>query len=265
MSIGVQSTNAAQLALQTLGRLSDAPAAGDAAAASAAAPASPAVVAGSAIQGLNANSLSAATASLNLASSITDSALSAGASISDLLDQMKSLAGQVQDGSTQGQTANSDFSALLSHISAAVSGAGFQGVNLLDGSSAPSVTIGSGAGAVTLPATNLSLGQGVITLGQTASLSTPTAAADVLSHIDESLANVDQALGPISDQSTQISAHANFVSRLSAVLSAGGDAASAPTSAEGAKLMALNVQQQLSASSSGIASAAPNVVLSLFQ
>ncbi|HUO23870.1 MAG TPA: hypothetical protein VMU59_15250 [Caulobacteraceae bacterium] len=272
MSIGVQSTNAALLALQTLGQLTD-PTSTDptttGAASSASGPASattPTVIADPALQSLSANGLDAASASLDRASSITDAALSAGASISGLLDQMKALVGGVQDGSVSGQAASGDYSALLSQISAAVSGAGFEGVNLLDGSSAPAVTVGSGtSGQVTLTATNLSLGSGVITLGSATSLSASTV-SDLLGDIDASMANLNQALAPIGDQSSQIAAHASFVARLSTVLSAsGGASASAPTSADGARLMALQVQQQLSATGASIASAAPSVILSLFQ
>jgi flagellin len=264
MSIGVQTTNAALLALQTLGQLNNPASADDATASTAAAavPTSSSVIADSAV---SASSLGLASASLDRASSIADAALSAGQSVADLLDQLKSLAGEVQDGSVAGGAANSDYSSLLGQIGAAVSGAGFDGVNLLDGSASPAITLGAGtSGQVTLAAPNLSLGGGVITLGAASTLSTAASAADVLSNVDASLANLAQALGQISDQSSQISAHANFVARLSAVLSTGGDAASAPTSADGARLMALQLQQQLSLGGN-IASTAPNVVLSLFQ
>ena len=246
MSIGVQNTNAALLALQTLGRLNDAATSGDAAAASSASTsaaasttASPAIATGS-IQGVSADGLGQASASLDRAASITDAALSAGKSVSDLLAQMKTLAGQVQDGSTSGDAANSSLSNLLQQISATISSAGFDGLNLLDGSATPSVTVGAGtSGQVSLAASNLSLGGSVITLASVSTMSTASAAAAVLNDVNTSIENVNQTLGQISDQSRQISAHASFISRLSDVLSASGDSTSTPTSADGAKLMAL--------------------------
>ncbi len=269
MAIGVQNTSAALLALQTLNRLNDPSQnsqAGAAAPLGQGSDASPSVIADSGAQALSADSLGAVTASLDKAASITDAALSAGQSVSDLLSQMKALVGAT-DGSTPAAGAGGDFASLLQQLSATVSGAGFDGVNLLDGSAGPSVTVGSGSGAaVTLATQNLSLGGPVITLDANASVTTQTAAANVLTSIDASLANLGAALGQIGDQANQIQAHAGFVSRLSDVLSLSADPnAAPPTSADGARLMALQVQQQLAAQGGSIANANAQVVLSLFK
>ena len=276
MSIGVQNTSAAVLALQTLNQLNESAQAGGSsqsgqAGAAASSPSvgagsSPSVIAGASGQGLSVDALGTASASLDRAASISDAALSAGQSVSDLLTQMKALAGQVQAGSVSGTQANSGFGDLLQQLNATVSGAGFDGVNLLDGSSGSGVTLGAGtAGQVTLAASDLSLGGPVITLGATATMSTQTAAAGVLNTIDASLSNLGSAMDQIGGQSRQIAAHAGFVSRLNGVVSTGGASSSAPTSADGARLMALQVQQQLSQQGGSIANASPSVVLSLFK
>jgi flagellin len=270
MAIGVQNTSSALLALQTLNRLNDASQSGQADAAEPAAEASaasPSVLPAAGAQALSADSLGAVTASLDRASSITDAALSTGQSISDLLSQMKALVSAGDGGATSGADANNGLSSLLSQVSAAVSGAGFDGVNLLDGSAGASVTVGAGtSGALTLATQNLSLGGSVITVSANADVSTQTAAASVLNDINTSIANLDGALGQIGVQARQIQAHASFVSRLSDVLAQGANAATAPpTSADGARLMALQVQQQLASQGGAIASANPQVLLSLFK
>jgi flagellin len=225
--------------------------------------ASPSVIAGSGAQTLSVDNLGAVSAGLDRASSITDAALSAGQSVSDLLSQMQALVG----GGSSGSGVSDNLSSLLSQLSATVSGAGFDGVNLLDGSAGSSVTVGAGtSGAVTLNAQNLSLGGPVITLSADATASTQTAAAAVLNDIETSLANLSAALDQIGNQSQQLQAHASFVSRLSDVVAQGADSStSAPTSADGARLMALQIQQQLAAQGGSIANSNPQVLLSLFK
>ena len=268
MAIGVQNTSAALLALQTLNRLNDPSQSGQADAAASLGDTSqsgPSVIAESGAQALSADSLGTVTAGLDRAASITDAALAAGQTVSGLLDQMKTLVSG-GDGAS-GAGVNKDFASLVSQLSAAVSGAGFDGVNLLDGSAGSSVTISSGpGGAVTLAAQNLTLGGPVITVGAASTVSTQTSAAEVLAGIDASMANLSTAMGQISDQSRQIQAHAAFVSRLSDVLALGAGADVAPpTSADGARLMALQVQQQLATQGGSIANSAPQVLLSLFK
>lgn len=270
MAIGVQNSSAALLALQTLNRLNDSSQSAQTGAADNAGQgldASPSVLADTGTQALSLDSLGALSAGLDKAASITDAALSAAQSVGDLLGQMKTLAGAVGDGSTSGAEAEGPFAGLLQQLSAVVSNAGFNGVNLLDGSAGASVTVGAGsAAAVTLATENLSLGGPVITLGADTSVSTQTQAANVVRSVDASLANLSAALDQISAQSNQIQAHSGFVSRLSDVLalSAGSDIAP-PTSADGAMLMALQVQQQLATQGGSIANANAQVVLSLFK
>lgn len=256
MAIGVQTTNTALLALQTLNQLNQPSQSGQAAGAAPSgdgADAGVSVVADAGAQALSVDHLGAVTSGLDRASSITDAALAAGQTVGDLLGQMKALAG---GGSQQ------DFASLLTRISTAVSGAGFDGVNLLDGSAGPSVAVGSGSGgAVTLAAYDLTIGGPLITV-DSASQNT---SADVLTGLDASIANVGQALGQIGDQQRQLQSHALFISRLSDVLALGSGANAPPTSADGARLMALQVQQQLAAQGGGIANSAPQVLLSLFK
>ena len=267
MSIGVQNTSAAMLALQTLGRLNDTTQSGQAGQtgqAGSSTDSQASVVTSASISSLGSDGLSAASSNLDKASSIIDTAISGGTTVGDLLAQMKTLAGQVQDGSTSGSDASSGFADLLQQLKSAISGASFDGTNLLDGSTGAQVTVGAGTGGqVTLNAENLSLGGSIVTLSASATMSTASSAANVMDSIDSSLANLSKALDDLGGQSRQITAHSAFVSRLSDVLSLTGT--STPDSADSAKLMALNVQQQLQLQGGGIANANSNVLLTLFK
>lgn len=222
-------------------------------------------------QQLDINGLASVTQSLNRASSIADVALSAGQSVADLLNQLKHTALSAQDPQldpTSRQSLNTDFTGLLQRITTTLQSASFDGANLLDGSSGNLNFLASADAtqSVTLPARNLSLGGGVITLSSTASVSTAAAASLMMSQIDASIANVTSALADIGDQSKLISAHNTLVQNLSNVLQAGeGDLVNADTAADSARLAALRVQQQLSQQSLSVANSMPSVLLSLFR
>src|SRR5580693_2401720 len=75
--------------------------------------------------------------SLNNGSSLIDTAMSAGQSISDLLIQLKQQALSASDTSldtTSRQALNASFTALLGQITTIVQGATFNGSNLINGS-----------------------------------------------------------------------------------------------------------------------------------
>lgn len=217
------------------------------------------------------NSLSAVTQSLNRASSISDVALAAGQQVSDLLTQMKSDALSAQDPQldTPSRAAlNSDFTGLLQRITTALNSASFDGANLLNGSSGNMSFLASADAtqSITLPAENLSLGGGIITVGVTASITTAAAASAMMAQIDASIANVGAAMANIGDQAKLVGAHNTLVQNLSDVLQTGkGDLVNADTASDSARLAALKVQQQLSEQSLNVANSMPSVLLSLFR
>jgi flagellin len=217
------------------------------------------------------NGLGAVTQSLNRASSISDVALAAGQQVADLLTQMKNDALSAQDPQldTPSRSAlNTDFTGLLQRITTALNSASFDGANLLNGSSGNMSFLASADAtqSITLPAENLSLGGGVITVGATSSISTPGAASAMMAQIDSSIANVGAALANIGDQAKLIGAHNTLVQNLSNVLQTGrGDLINADTASDSATLAALKVQQQLSEQSLNVANSMPSVLLSLFR
>jgi flagellin len=275
MTISVQNNSSALLALQNLNRTTDQLAQTQeriSTTLEVAQPSdNPVVWATAQGQQIDINGLASVTQSLNRASSISDVALSAGQSVVDLLNQLKQTALSAMDPQldpTSRQSLNTDFTGLLQRITTTLQNASFDGANLLDGSSGNLNFLGSAdaSQSVTLPAKDLSLGGGIITLSSTASITTAAAASLMTSQIDASIANVTSALADIGDQAKLVSAHNALVQNLSSVLQTGrGALVNADTAADSARLAALQVQQQLSQQSLNVANAMPNVLLSLFR
>jgi len=231
----------------------------------------PAVWATAQGQKVDINGLASVTQSLNRASSISDVALSAGQSVVDLLNQIKKDVLSAQDAQldTAGrQSLNTDFQGLLQRITSTVSGASFDGVNLLDGSTGDLsfLATADASQVVTLPAENLSLSAAIITLSSTATIGTVQAASALMAQVDASIANVTSALANIGDKAKLITAHNVLVQNLSDVLQTGmGALTDADTAADSARLASLNVQQQLGEQSLNVANSMPQVLLSLFR
>ena len=216
--------------------------------------------------------LTAVKQSLDRATSIADVALSAGESISDLLNQLKEKVVAAKDGSLKTQSRqllDNDFKALLRALSSQVNNAAFDGGNLLNGSLTSGIQFLANADAssfVTLTAKNLSLGGTIIELALSDSLLTLTGATQALTRLDDSITQLNAALGSIGAQAKQIEAHNGFVSKLMDTLESGiGNLVDADLAKESARLQALQVQQQLGAQSLSIANQAPQIILSLFR
>lgn len=275
MTISVQNNSAALTALQNLNRTNDQLANVQQEIATTLAVAqpkdNPAVWATAQGQKIDIDGLAAVTQSLNRASSISDVALSSGQSVADLLNKMKQDALSTQDPQldpTARQAYNTDFQGLLQRITTTLANASFDGVNLLDGSGGNLrfLATADASQVVTLPAQNLSLGAGIITVSSTATIGTAQAASAVMAQIDASIANVTTALATIGDQAKLIGAHNTLVQNLSTVLQTGmGDLINADTEADSARLAALQVQQQLGEQSLNVANSMPSVLLSMFR
>ncbi len=216
--------------------------------------------------------LTAVKQSLDRASSIADVAMTAGASISDLLNEIKAKVVAAQDPSldTISRAAiDTDFRALLRQISDATANAQFDGANILDGSLPSGIQFLANADAtnfITLSSQDLSLGGSLITIASTATLQTITNAAMILTQIAASIANVNAALGDVGAQAKQIEAHNTFIAKLSDVLAGGiSNLVDADMAKESAQLQALQVRQQLGVQALSIANQAPQVILSLFK
>ena len=216
--------------------------------------------------------LNAVQMSLDRATSVADVALSAGETISDLLNQLKEKVVAANDESLKTQSRellNDDFQALLGSIAQAIQNAEFDGANLLDGSLTNGVRFLANAEAdafVTLSTRDLSLGGGIIDLTLSSNLLNMTDAAAALTDLNNSISQVNSALGALGSQAKQIEAHNGFVSRLMDTVESGiGNLVDADLAKESARLTALQVQQQLGVQALSIANQAPQVILSLFR
>ncbi len=216
--------------------------------------------------------LTAVKQSLDRASSISDVAMTAGQSISDLLNEIKAKVVAAQDPSldTISRAAiDTDFRALLRQISDATANAQFDGANILDNSLPAGIQFLANADAtnfITLSGQDFSLGGTIITMSATSTIQTVTNAAMVLTQISNSIANVNAALGDIGAQAKQIQAHNTFISKLSDVLEGGiSNLVDADMAKESARLQALQVRQQLGVQALSIANTAPQVILQLFK
>ncbi|MEJ2816641.1 MULTISPECIES: flagellin [unclassified Caulobacter] len=217
------------------------------------------------------SALNAVKMSLDRATSITDVALAAGESVSDLLTQMREKVVAAKDTSLSTQSRNSlnaDFQSLLKNMTQVINSATFDGANILNGSEPSNITFLADADAatvITLNLQNLSLSSTINTLSLNDKINTQTLAASVLSRLDATMTAVNQAVGSIGSQAKQIEAHNTFVSKLNDVLETGvGNLVDADMAKESARLQALQVKQQLGAQALSIANQAPQIILSLF-
>ncbi len=209
--------------------------------------------------------------SLDRTGSTVDVAIAAGSAISDLLIDMKEKALAASDETlTTAQRAafSEDFKALRDQIDTIVSNAEFNGVNLINGSTAEITAFADADGnsVITVQDENLSLGGGVVTIAATASLDTATNASALVSTIETSLTNLNQALARLGTSSKALTIHSEFVTKLRDSLEKGvGHLVDADMAKESAKLQALQTKQQLGVQALSIANQAPQVINSLFQ
>jgi flagellin len=216
-------------------------------------------------------SLGAVKSSLDRATSIADVASSAGATISDLLVQMKANVVAALDPSIDTASRNaldSAYKAELRQITSIVQNASFDGANLLNGSVAQIKFIANAdaTGFITLSSQNLSLGGSLITVPAASSITSVATASIALAQLSASITNTNAALGNLGSQSKEISNHNLFVQKLSDQLTTGiGNLVDADLARESARLQALQVQQQLGTQALSIANQAPQIILSLFK
>ena len=208
--------------------------------------------------------------SLNRANSTVDVAIAAGGAISDLLVDMKEKALAASDTSltaTQRAAFNEDFKALRDQISTIVSNAEFNGVNLINGSTAQITAFANADGTsdITVLDENLSLSGAIVTLTSTASLGTATIASGLIGTLETSLTNLNQAPARLGTASKALTIHSEFVTKLRDTLESGiGNLVDADLAKESAKLQSLQTKQQLGVQALSIANQSPQIINQLF-
>jgi len=209
--------------------------------------------------------------SINRGVSTVDVAISAGQSISDLLNDLKgkALAGADASLDTASRNAlNADFTALRDQITTIVQNASFNGTNMVDGTTANFQALASADGTrkITVGGQTLSLGGSIVTVQSTSTISTAAKASTMVGTLNLSIQNVNGALAKMASGVKKFTIQATFVSKLVDTLNAGiGNLVDADMAVESAKLQSLQVKQQLGIQALSIANAAPSITLSLFR
>ena len=213
--------------------------------------------------------------SLQRAQSTVDVAISAGQTISDILNQIKSKALAGADTSldtTSRKALNNDVSALINQIQKITSTADFNGTNIIKTGGASIYALANAAGTTRLTVQGLALGVSGsssttgITFTASASFTTATTAATFLSLVNTSINQVNASVAKLGTGSNALATHLTFISNLQDSLTQGiGNLVDADVAKESANLTALQTKQQLSIQALSIANSSKTALLGLFR
>ena len=220
----------------------------------------------------NSNSLDAVIQSLQRAQSTVQVATSAGTSVSNLLNQLKTIALSASDtslDSTSLKAYNTQFTSVLNQINQVVNNSDFNGVNMIKsgGTTVFALATASG-GQLTVQAESLALGGANMGAGLTltSTLGTATTAAAMGTTVQSAITAVNAALGKLGTGSTALQNQLTFVQNLQDTLDTGvGNLVNANLGKESAQLTALQTKQQLGIQALSIANQSSSVLLSLFR
>jgi flagellin len=215
-------------------------------------------------------SLDAVRASLQRGQSITDVALAAGETVTDLLGKMKEKMLAASDTSlntTSRKALNDDYLNLKRQIDRAVGAADFNGINLISSGSTGQIRALANANATdTIDVDHVDLSTtGSALSGMRADLlGGPVSAAD-LKAMSGAIDNVTSALSSLGTRSYALETHMSFIDKLQDTLDASvGRLVDADMAKEATKLQALQIKQQLAIKSLSIANSGPSYLLKLF-
>jgi flagellin len=213
------------------------------------------------------------TESADKATAQVDTAIAAGESVMDLLNQMKgkALAGSQAGLSASAQEAlDADFTQLRDQITSVVANASFDGQNMTNGAAAinAATSLGDSAGGniITVDGANIGLGGTINTVTATSDVSTAAAATTALGLVNSSITNLGTQIAKWGSGAKRLDTHKQFVSKLQDALTAGiGAMTDADLAKESAKLQSLQVKQQLGVQALSIANGSAQTALSLFR
>ena len=217
-------------------------------------------------------SLDAITQSLQRGQSTIQVATSAGTSVSNLLNQLKTLALTASDTSldaTSLAATNTQFKSVLGQITQIVSNSDFNGVNMIKhlGTTINALATASG-GTITVAAQDLSLGSATImgAVSAASSIGTVAAATAMVISVQTAITKTNSALGQLGTGATALQNQLTFVQNLQDTLDTGiGNLVNANLGKESAQLTALQTKQQLGIQALSIANQSSSVLLSLFR
>ena len=214
------------------------------------------------IKGLDAIALSIANGV-----SVTDVAITAAESISDLLVEMKAKAIQANQSSlnsAQSLALDLDYQAMLEQLNTVVSSASFNGINMVNNSLSADLNILIKTDGTTTTVNRADLRTSALSIN-TSSIADLSNAQAALGLLDAAIDTVNLALASFGSDFRKLDIQEVFTIKLQDVLVAGvGNLVDADLAKESAVLQSLQIQQQLGVQALGIANANPQIILSLF-
>ena len=216
------------------------------------------------------SALDSVKSSLQRAQSTVSVAVSAGQTISDLLNQIKTnvLAGTDTSLDTTSRNSLSQTTqALVQQVVKIVANATFNNVNLIKTGGTTLQALANTTGSkFTVAAASLQVGGANITFTANASFTTATTANTLLSLVNTSITNVNAATAKFGTASNALTTHLNFISTLQDTLTAGvGNLVDADVAKVSAQLTALQTKQQLGIQALAIANSSKSALLGLFR
>jgi len=234
--------------------------------------------------------LKAVSSSLSRAKSVTDVAVAGAEQVSDVVNQMKTLAKQASDEGISADSRaayNKDFVALRDQIDTIVDSSSFNGTNLLKTGGGSVTALQSLNNKAATPATDtyapdtLTVANQTMELAATETKATTATngvlgkdsqianAADakaMVSTLDTLGSSINTKLSTLGSASRKIDAQQSFAGKLSDTIESGiSNLVDADLAKESAKLQALQVKQQLGVQALSIANQAPATITSLFR
>ncbi len=219
----------------------------------------------------NSMALDAVIQSLQRAGSTIQVATSAGTSVSNLLNQLKTLALTASDTSldpTSLAATNSQFKSILGQITQIVGNSDFNGVNMIKSGGTTIFALATATGGqITVAAEDLSLGSTNLgAVSAHASIGTTALATAMVASVNAAITKVNSALGVLGTGATALQNQLTFVQDLQDTLDTGiGNLVNANLGKESAQLTALQTKQQLGIQALSIANQSSASLLSLFR
>jgi len=211
--------------------------------------------------------------SIQRGQSTVDVAISAGETVSDLLNQMKAKALAAADTSldTNSRTAmGNDFTALRNQIVKTIANAAFNGTNLLKTAATSLFSLASADGQSKLTVAAQVMGIGAagsaITVTVNTTFTSATTASAMVGVLNTAITNVNAAVAKLGTGSKSLQTHLDFVGKLQDTMTAGvGNLVDADVAKESATLQALQTKQQLGIQALSIANSSSQILLNLFR
>lgn len=199
-----------------------------------------------------------------------EGAVAVGSRVRDLLSEIRQLAQRAADPSTpDAARAAQDvaFRAALQQAGEAVESALEKGVPLIAGDAIAVAADPDSDATFQIPGLDLRLktavtGDETLLLARGANIADAAGAGEALRAADRSLARLDEGLRRLSGEADALSRHDALLGALDTALAA---AVRTDLGADAARLMALQVRQDLAESTGAIANVRPNAILALFR